>query len=166
MCSMQSLLKAFLHSTSKMGQFITTKVQHFMIAGQLGYVLKIHISSFYRLILYIQDLWFLRSAHRLMLVNISMKFHGVILNDFQVTVRPRFCDRQTDGQTTMAKTICLPTLKWGDKTKHPNTKTCLYNYTIQLTSRTFMHAISDYWRNVSRGARWRSTVPAGWNLGT
>ena len=25
--------------------------------------------------IYIQELWFLRSAHRLMLVNISMKFH-------------------------------------------------------------------------------------------
>ena len=37
--------------------------------------------------IYIQDLWFLRSAHRLMLVNISMTFHEDILNGFQVTVR-------------------------------------------------------------------------------
>ena len=35
----------------------------------------------------IQELWFVRSAHRLMLVNISMKFHEDILNGFQVTER-------------------------------------------------------------------------------
>ena len=34
---------------------------------------------------YIQELWFLGSAHRLMLVNISMMFHEDILNGFQVT---------------------------------------------------------------------------------
>ena len=34
---------------------------------------------------YIQELWFLGSAHHLMLVNISMKFHGDILSGFQVT---------------------------------------------------------------------------------
>ena len=32
-----------------------------------------------------QDLWFLRSAHRLMLININMKFLEDILNRFQVT---------------------------------------------------------------------------------
>ena len=35
---MQSLLKAFLRRPKKTGQFITTKFQHFMIVGQLGYV--------------------------------------------------------------------------------------------------------------------------------
>ena len=30
--------------------------------------------------IYIQELWFLRSAHRLMLVNISITFHENILN--------------------------------------------------------------------------------------
>ena len=35
--------------------------------------------------IYIQELWFLRSVHRLMLVNISMTFHENILNGFQVT---------------------------------------------------------------------------------
>ena len=35
--------------------------------------------------IYIQELWFLRCAHRLMLVNISMTFHEDILNGFQVT---------------------------------------------------------------------------------
>ena len=38
-----------------------------------------------KLKIYIQELWFLRSAHRLMLVNISMTFHEDILNGFQVT---------------------------------------------------------------------------------
>ena len=40
---------------------------------------------------YIQALWFLCSARRLMLVNISMNFHEDILNGFQVTERTRFC---------------------------------------------------------------------------
>ena len=40
---------------------------------------------------YIQELWFLCSAHRLMLCNIYMKFHEAILNGFQVTERVRFC---------------------------------------------------------------------------
>ena len=35
--------------------------------------------------IYIQELWFLRHAHRLMLVNIFMTFHEDILNGFQVT---------------------------------------------------------------------------------
>ena len=40
---------------------------------------------------YIQKLWFLRSARCLMLINISMKFHEDILNGFQVTEQTRFC---------------------------------------------------------------------------
>ena len=35
----------------------------------------------------IQELWFLRSAFRLMLMNISMTLHEDILNGFQVTER-------------------------------------------------------------------------------
>ena len=35
--------------------------------------------------IYIQEVWFLLSAHLLILVNISMTFHEDILNDFQVT---------------------------------------------------------------------------------
>ena len=42
--------------------------------------------------IYIHELWFLRSAHCLMVVNISMKFHEEILTGFQVTERTRFCD--------------------------------------------------------------------------
>ena len=63
---------------------------------------------------WIQGLWLLRFARRLMLVNIWLEYHEDILNCFQVTARTRFCDEQTDRQTTRAKTICLPTLKGGD----------------------------------------------------
>ena len=61
-----------------------------------------------------QDLRFLRSASHLMLLYICVKFHENISNSFWVTERTQFCDRQTDGQTTRAKTICLPTLRGGD----------------------------------------------------
>ena len=60
------------------------------------------------------ELWFLRSACRLMLLYICVKFHENISNSFWVTERIRFCDRQTDERTTRAKTICLPALKGGD----------------------------------------------------
>ena len=99
----------------------------------------------------IQELWFLRSAWHLMLVNIYMKFHEGTLTGFWVTERTRPYRKiyyfqfqraitpkirnpelqflrsalrlmflsyradtilwQTDGQTTRAKTICLPTLR-------------------------------------------------------
>ena len=50
--------------------------------------------------IYIQELWFLRSAHCLMLVNISMKFHEDILNGFQVTSGHDFVtERQTDDHS-------------------------------------------------------------------
>ena len=42
--------------------------------------------------IYIQELWFLCSAHRLMFVNISLKFHEDILNGCQVTERTLLCD--------------------------------------------------------------------------
>ena len=41
--------------------------------------------------IYSQELWFLRSVRRLMLVYISMKFHEDILNGFQVTEKTLFC---------------------------------------------------------------------------
>ena len=41
------------------------------------------------------ELRFLRSAHCLILHNISVKFHENISNGFYVTERIRFCDRQT-----------------------------------------------------------------------
>ena len=67
-----------------------------------------------------QELPFLHSARRLMLIDICMKFRQDSLRGFQVTERTRFVtDRQTDGQTDgrtddRGKTICLPTLKGGD----------------------------------------------------
>ena len=68
-----------------------------------------------------QELPFLHSARRLMLIDICMKFREDSLRGFQVTERTRFVtDRQTDGQTdrrtdgqtdARGKTICLPTLR-------------------------------------------------------
>ena len=47
-----------------------------------------------------QELPFLRSARRLMLIDICMKFREDSLRGFQVTERTRFVtDRQTDRQT-------------------------------------------------------------------
>ena len=39
-----------------------------------------------------QELWFLHSAHCLMLIDIFMKFYDNSLNDFQVIVRTRLTD--------------------------------------------------------------------------
>ena len=39
-----------------------------------------------------QELWFLRSARRLMLIDIDMKIREDILNRLRVTERTRFCD--------------------------------------------------------------------------
>ena len=47
-----------------------------------------------------QELPFLHSAHRLMLVDICMKFREDSFRGFQATERTRFVtDRQTDSQT-------------------------------------------------------------------
>ena len=71
-----------------------------------------------------QELPFLRSARRLMLIDICIKFHEDSFRGFQVTERTRFVtDRWTDGRKdgrkdgrtdTRGKTICLPTLRGGD----------------------------------------------------
>ena len=73
-------------------------------------------------------------------------FHEDILNCFQVTERTRFCDKQMDRQTTMAKTIYLPTLKWGDikASKHQNLSLQL-DHTLNL-QHIYAHnlRLSDY----------------------
>ena len=47
--------------------------------------------------IYMQELPFLHSAHRLMLIDICMKFHEDSLRGFQVVERTQFLtDRQTD----------------------------------------------------------------------
>ena len=69
------------------------------------------------------ELRFLRSAHRLMLLYICVKFHEYISNSFGVIELTRFCGRQTDGQTTRAKTRCLPTLQGGRHNEPPHDKT-------------------------------------------
>ena len=50
------------------------------------------------------QLWFLCSASSLMVVNISIKLSKNILNSFQVMLRTRFCNRQTDihGKNNMS----------------------------------------------------------------
>ena len=60
-----------------------------------------------------QELWFLHSARRLMLIYIYLKFRKDRLNAFQVIERTRFRDRQIETGAR-GKTICLPTLKRGD----------------------------------------------------
>ena len=60
------------------------------------------------------ELQFLLSACLLLLHYICVKFHENISNCFWITEWTRLCDRRMDGQTTQAKTICLPTLKGGD----------------------------------------------------
>ena len=40
-----------------------------------------------------QDLWFLHSAHRQMLIDIYMKFREDSLNSFQVIEQTSFCDK-------------------------------------------------------------------------
>ena len=50
-----------------------------------------------------QGLWFLHSAHHLMLIDIYMKFHEDSLNVFQVIEGTRFCDRQMDRQMPWEK---------------------------------------------------------------
>ena len=59
----------------------------------------------------IQELWFLHSAHRLMLVNIFMKFHEHITNGFQVTEWTPFCGGQTDN---LGKNNVSPNPNGGD----------------------------------------------------
>ena len=63
-----------------------------------------------------QELPFLRSALRLMLIDICMKFREDSFRGFQVIERTRFVtDRRTDGHPdAWGKTICLPTLRGGD----------------------------------------------------
>ena len=48
-----------------------------------------------------QELCFLRSAHRVIKLNIRMKFHEDIMNAFHVRERTLFCE----GRTAMAKTM-------------------------------------------------------------
>ena len=72
----------------------------------------------------IQELCFLRSAYRLMLVYICLKFDEVILNGLQVTERKRFChgllfcDGQTDRQVRRGITQKIKTQNYGSCALH------------------------------------------------
>ena len=75
--------------------------------------------------MYRQELWFLRSAPRLMILYISMKFNENILKGFQVTEQTWWClhDRWTDGWTdrwTIVAPICLHPCQGGDIMKCSN----------------------------------------------
>ena len=63
----------------------------------------------------------MRSAHRLMLVNICMKFHEYTLNDFKVTERTRFCLRNCYLQSSK-----------GHNSKSINTRLWFLRYAIRL----------------------------------
>ena len=53
-----------------------------------------------------QELWFLRSACRLMLINIYMKFREDSLNSFHIMEQTRFCDRQSSKGNNSKKYKC------------------------------------------------------------
>ena len=58
-----------------------------------------------------QELWFLRAAHCLLLIDIYMKFREDSLKRFQVTEGKRFCDGQSSKGNNLkcinAKVIVL-----------------------------------------------------------
>ena len=69
-----------------------------------------------------QELPFLRSARRLMLIDICMKFREHSFRGFQVTERTRFVkDRQTDRRTDARRIVNMsPNPSGGDMiTKYP-----------------------------------------------
>ena len=114
-----------------------------------------------------QELPFLHSARRLMLIDICLKLHEDSLRGFQVTERTRIVtdrrtDRQTDRQTdrrtdARGKTICLPTLRGGGRPNEPFivyfltsslspdiglTKATKYEYRIKIIfKRTVVHVM-------------------------
>ena len=50
-----------------------------------------------------QELWFLHSAHRLLLIDIYMEFREDSLNSFQVIEQTRFCDRVQGNNSKVYK---------------------------------------------------------------
>ena len=57
-----------------------------------------------------EELWFLRSARRLMLIDINMKFRNDSLIGFQVIERTRFCDRfqlKSINASVMVLAFCI-----------------------------------------------------------
>ena len=56
-----------------------------------------------------QELWFLHSVHRLMLIDIYIKSHEDSLNGFQVIQQARFCDRVqgNNSKSTNARVMVL-----------------------------------------------------------
>ena len=77
-----------------------------------------------------QEFWFLRSARRLMLIDIYMKFPEDSLKGFQVREWKRVW--QTDSQTTGGKNNMSPNPKGGT---HNKVKTLIQNININNSER-------------------------------
>ena len=78
-----------------------------------------------------QELPFLHSARRLMLIDICMKFREDSLRGFQVTEQTRFVtDRQTDRRTDgrLGKNNMSPNPEGGDIILISRVKSCMYMY--------------------------------------
>ena len=69
-------------------------------------------SSVHNSKIYIKESWFLCSARRLMLVNISMKLHEYILKGFKVKERTRFCKIKKKKKKKPTKKLLLAKIKW------------------------------------------------------
>ena len=125
---------------------------------------KIYYFQFLRAItpkIHNPELQFLRSARRLMLLYICVKFHENISNGFWVTERTWFCDRQTDDNMSPNPTggniITFPQLSSASIKKgylkynhwHPNKWVKLIIYIIKPRSHSPKH--ENLW---SRVVRW------------
>ena len=77
-----------------------------------------------------QELWLLRSARRLVLIDIYMKFREETFERFSsYRADTSVTDGQTDRRTHRRpgkKTICLPPLKWGDMMTNVNTRNSVF----------------------------------------
>ena len=64
------------------------------------------------------ELWFLHSAHRLMLIDIYMKFCEDSLNGFQVKEQTQFCDGQmskgNNSKSINARVMILALCMWSN----------------------------------------------------
>ena len=88
--------------------------------------------------LYGQELRFLCSARRLMMLYICMKFVENILNGFQVIERTQFCDRWMDRQPWQKQYVSIPFRGWGGG---GHNKPSTLNYVVTKT--TFLPSYSE-----------------------
>ena len=91
----------------------------------------------------IQELWFLHSACRLMLVNICMKFHDGILNGFIVTERTRAYRKNL-----------LFSISKGHNSK--NTQSRVTNLALCTSSHFALHMCKVSWKYLKRFFSYRA----------